>query len=53
MKNYDLEFFNLVLDFYAFKNFKYVLKIKSLLKEIFDFNEFFKKEYLVFKGGMF
>ncbi|WP_240445140.1 CCA tRNA nucleotidyltransferase [Helicobacter pylori] len=51
LKNYDLEPFNLVLDFYALKNPKHALKIKRLLKEIFDSNEPFKKEHLALKGG--
>ncbi|MGN8484880.1 CCA tRNA nucleotidyltransferase [Helicobacter pylori] len=51
LKNYDLEPFNLALDFYALKNPKHALKIKGLLKEIFDSNEPFKKEHLALKGG--
>ncbi len=51
LKNYDLEPFNLALDFYALKNLKHALKIKRLLKEIFDSNEPFKKEHLALKGG--
>ncbi|MFA4810836.1 CCA tRNA nucleotidyltransferase, partial [Helicobacter pylori] len=50
-KNYDLEPFNLALEFYALKNPKHALKIKSLLKEIFNANEPFKKEHLALKGG--
>ncbi|GHR59457.1 hypothetical protein VN0511_15380 [Helicobacter pylori] len=52
LKNYDLEPFNLALDFYVLKNPKHALKIKSLLKEIFNANEPFKKEHLALKGGM-
>ncbi|CAJ99561.1 CCA tRNA nucleotidyltransferase [Helicobacter acinonychis] len=51
LKNYDLEPFNLALDFYALENPKHALKIKGLLKEIFNANEPFKKEHLVLKGG--
>ncbi len=51
LKNYDLEPFNLALDFYALKNPKRALKIKSLLKEISNANEPFKKEHLALKGG--
>ncbi|UOR68507.1 CCA tRNA nucleotidyltransferase [Helicobacter pylori] len=51
LKNYDLEPFNLALDFYALKNPKRALKIKTLLKEIFNANEPFKKEHLALKGG--
>ncbi|MFA8031836.1 CCA tRNA nucleotidyltransferase [Helicobacter pylori] len=51
LKNYDLEPFNLALDFYALKNPKHALKIKGLLKEIFNANEPFKKEHLALKGG--
>ncbi|MCQ2712814.1 CCA tRNA nucleotidyltransferase, partial [Helicobacter pylori] len=51
LKNYDLEPFNLALDFYALENPKHALKIKSLLKEIFNANEPFKKEHLALKGG--
>ncbi|EEC24901.1 hypothetical protein HPB128_187g12 [Helicobacter pylori B128] len=51
MKNYDLEPFNLALDFYALENPKHALKIKRLLKEIFDSNEPFKKEHLALKGN--
>ncbi|WP_257615738.1 CCA tRNA nucleotidyltransferase [Helicobacter pylori] len=51
LKNYDLEPFNLALDFYALENPKRALKIKGLLKEIFDSNEPFKKEHLALKGG--
>ncbi|OOP99200.1 CCA tRNA nucleotidyltransferase, partial [Helicobacter pylori] len=51
LKDYDLEPFNLALDFYALENPKRALKIKSLLKEIFDSNEPFKKEHLALKGG--
>ncbi|MGL2741223.1 CCA tRNA nucleotidyltransferase [Helicobacter pylori] len=52
LKNYDLEPFNLALDFYVLKNPKHALKIKRLLKEIFDSNEPFKKEHLALKGGV-
>ncbi|UOR65597.1 CCA tRNA nucleotidyltransferase [Helicobacter pylori] len=52
LKNYDLEPFNLALDFYALKNSKRALKMKSLLKEIFNANEPFKKEHLALKGGV-
>ncbi|GAA9137064.1 CCA tRNA nucleotidyltransferase [Helicobacter pylori] len=51
LKNYDLEPFNLALDFYTLKNPKRALKIKSLLKEISNANEPFKKEHLALKGG--
>lgn len=51
LKDYDLEPFNLALDFYALENPKRALKIKGLLKEIFDSNEPFKKEHLALKGG--
>ncbi|WP_199500851.1 CCA tRNA nucleotidyltransferase [Helicobacter pylori] len=51
LKNYDLEPFNLALDFYALKKPKRALKIKSLLKEISNANEPFKKEHLALKGG--
>ncbi|WP_367749985.1 CCA tRNA nucleotidyltransferase [Helicobacter pylori] len=51
LKNYDLEPFNLALDFYALKNPKHALKIKGLLKEIFNANEPFKKEHLALKGS--
>ncbi len=51
LKNYDLEPFNLALDFYALKNPKCALKMKSLLKEISNANEPFKKEHLALKGG--
>ncbi|GAA8154168.1 CCA tRNA nucleotidyltransferase [Helicobacter pylori] len=51
LKNYDLEPFNLALDFYALKNPKRALKIKSLLKEISNANESFKKEHLALRGG--
>ncbi|GAA7664857.1 hypothetical protein HpMMM63_15150 [Helicobacter pylori] len=51
LKNYDSEPFNLALDFYALKNPKHALKIKSLLKEIFNANEPFKKEHLALKGN--
>ncbi|GAA9989070.1 hypothetical protein VN1001_14710 [Helicobacter pylori] len=51
LKNYDLGSFNLALDFYALKNPKRALKIKSLLKEISNANEPFKKEHLALKGG--
>ncbi|AYQ45046.1 CCA tRNA nucleotidyltransferase [Helicobacter pylori] len=51
LKNCDLEPFNLALDFYALKNPKHALKIKGLLKEIFNANEPFKKEHLALKGG--
>ncbi|GAA7415568.1 CCA tRNA nucleotidyltransferase [Helicobacter pylori] len=51
LKNYDLEPFNLALDFYALENPKHALKMKSLLKEIFNANEPFKKEHLALKGG--
>ncbi|GAA7537337.1 CCA tRNA nucleotidyltransferase [Helicobacter pylori] len=51
LKNYNLEPFNLALDFYALKNPKRALKIKGLLKEIFNANEPFKKEHLALKGG--
>ncbi|GAA7280428.1 hypothetical protein HpCK40_13830 [Helicobacter pylori] len=52
LKNYDLEPFDLALDFYALKNPKHALKIKRLLKEIFNANEPFKKEHLALKGGV-
>ncbi|GAA9087867.1 CCA tRNA nucleotidyltransferase [Helicobacter pylori] len=51
LKNYDLGPFNLALDFYALKNPKHALKIKSLLKEISNANEPFKKEHLALKGS--
>ncbi|WQY25998.1 CCA tRNA nucleotidyltransferase [Helicobacter pylori] len=51
LKNYDLEPFNLALDFYALKNPKHALKIKGLLKEIFNASEPFKKEHLALKGS--
>ncbi|ANH48998.1 poly(A) polymerase [Helicobacter pylori] len=51
LKNYDLEPFNLALDFYALENPKHALKIKGLFKEIFNANEPFKKEHLALKGG--
>ncbi len=51
LKNYDLEPFNLALDFYALENPEHALKIKGLLKEIFSANEPFKKEHLALKGG--
>ncbi len=51
LKNYDLEPFNLALDFYALENPKHALKIKGLFKEIFSANEPFKKEHLALRGG--
>ncbi|MCQ2983891.1 hypothetical protein JT096_03360 [Helicobacter pylori] len=41
----------MALDFYALKNPKHALKIKNLLKEIFNANEPFKKEHLALKGS--
>ncbi|WP_033781510.1 CCA tRNA nucleotidyltransferase [Helicobacter pylori] len=51
LKNYDLEPFNLALDFYALENPQHALKIKGLFKKIFNANEPFKKEHLALKGG--
>ncbi|WP_104748007.1 CCA tRNA nucleotidyltransferase [Helicobacter cetorum] len=50
LKDYDIESFNLALEFYFLENYKHALKIKYLFNEVLNLNEPFKKEHLVLKG---
>ncbi|AFI05261.1 CCA tRNA nucleotidyltransferase [Helicobacter cetorum] len=50
LKDYDLEPFNLALEFYTLETPKHALKIKSLFNEVLTYNEPFKKEHLALKG---
>ncbi|WP_104761279.1 CCA tRNA nucleotidyltransferase [Helicobacter cetorum] len=50
LKDYDLESFNLALEFYFLENYKHALKIKCLFNGVLNLNEPFKKEHLALKG---